>query len=207
MSDASTTRRVRKSPEQRRTEVSAAAIELALDSGLDAVTLRAVAARVGVAPGLVAHYIPSMDVLVAETFGEIVAGELRGVVGLLEGVDAAPQRLGMLIDTVLDGSRRDVTLVWVQGWALGSRNDALAARVRGEMDAWQQMIAAEIERGKQAGAFGEVDADAIAWHLLAMIDGLGAHGLVRWREHPERADLTRRVLAGLLGVQSAALEP
>ncbi|WP_434810884.1 TetR/AcrR family transcriptional regulator [Microbacterium sp. bgisy189] len=205
MSDTSTTRRVRKSPEQRRTEVSAAAIELALESGLDAVTLRAVAARVGVAPGLVAHYIPSMDVLVAETFGEIVAGELRGVVGLLEGVDAAPQRLGMLIDTVLDGSRRDVTLVWVQGWALGSRNDALAARVRGEMDAWQQMIAAEIERGKQAGAFGEVDADAIAWHLLAMIDGLGAHGLVRWREHPERADLTRRVLAGLLGVAPEAL--
>ncbi|MFV0373930.1 TetR/AcrR family transcriptional regulator [Microbacterium sp.] len=207
MTDASTIRRVRKTPDERRAEVADAARAIALDDGLDAVTLRSVAARVGVAPGLVAHYIPSMDVLVADTFGEIVAGELRSVVALMAGVDAAPQRLGLLIDTVLDGARRDVTLVWVQGWAVGSRNEALAARVRTEMDAWQQAIAGEIERGQDAGTFGEVDADAIAWHLLAMIDGLGAHSLVHWREHPARAALTRRVVAGLLGVETAALTP
>lgn len=207
MTGTSTTRRVRKTPEQRRAEVAEAACVIALEDGLDAVTLRSVAARVGVAPGLVAHYIPSMDVLIAETFGEIVAGELRSVVALMAGADGAPQRLGLLIDTVLDGARRDVTLVWVQGWALGSRNDALAARVRSEMDAWQRAIAVEITRGQDAGDVGAVDADAIAWHLLAMIDGLGAHGLVRWREHPDRAVLTRRVLAGLLGVEPEALTP
>lgn len=207
MSDASTGRRVRKSPAVRRSELADAARAIALEEGLSAVTLRAVAARAGMTPALVAHYAEGMDRLVADTFGEIVAAELAEVVGLLDGTDAAPQRLGRFLDIVLDGSRREVTLVWVQGWGLGARNEALAERVRREMDAWQQAIADEIRRGQDAGVFGEVDADAIAWHLLAMIDGLDAHGLVRWREHPARAELTRRVLAGLLGVDAATLTP
>lgn len=206
MTQASRPRRVRKSPDERRREVAAAAREIALAEGLDGLTLRAVAARIGVAPGLVAHYIPSMDDLVADTFGDIVAGELAGIVELIAGEPDHARRLGMLVDTVLDGGRRDVTLVWVHGWALGARNDALAARVRIEMDAWQQAIADEIVRGQQAGAFGHVDADAVAWHLLAMFDGLGAQGLVRWRDDPDRTALTRRVLAGLLDVDPAVLE-
>lgn len=206
MTDTSRPQRVRKSPEQRRREVADAAREIALAEGLAALTLRAVAARAGVASGLVAHYIPSMDALVADTFGEIVDSELRAIVDLLSHEADAARRLGLLIDTVLGGGRRDVTLVWVQGWALGARNEELAARVRVEMDAWQRAIAAEIERGQASGEFDGVDADAVAWHLLAMVDGLGAQGLVRWRDDPARTALTRRVLAGLLGVEPAALE-
>lgn len=206
MTDTSRPPRVRKSPDERRREVAEAARALALDDGLDAITARAVATRVGVAPGLVAHYIPSMDDLVADTFGDIVARELAAIVDLLADETGAARRLGILIDTVLDGGRRDVTLVWVQGWGLGTRNDALAARVREEMDAWQQAIAAEIERGQDAGEFAALDADAAAWHLLAMFDGLGAQGLVRWRGDPDRTAMTRRMMAGLLGVDPEALE-
>lgn len=207
MTDTSRPQRVRKSPDERRREVADAASAIALAEGLDALTLRSVAARVGVAPGLVAHYIPSMDELVADTFGSIVAGELATIVDLLAAEPHPARRLGMLVETVLDGGRRDVTLVWVQGWALGARNDALATRVRIEMDAWQRAIADEIARGEAEGAFDGVDADAVAWHLLAMFDGLGAQGLVRWRDDPARATLTRRVLASLLGVDTEALAP
>lgn len=205
MTEPSSTVRVRKRPEQRQRDIADAARALALAEGLDAVTLRAVAARAGATPALVAHYVESMDALVADTFGSIVADELAAVRAELAAFDRPAERLGALIDTVLDGSRRDVTLVWVQGWALGARNDHLAARVRIEMDAWQGAIAEEITAGVAAGAFAAVDADAVAWHLLAMFDGLGAHGLVRWREQPEHAALTRRMLAGLLGVDAAAL--
>lgn len=205
MPTPSTAPRVRKSPDERRAELEAAARAIALDEGLEAVTLRAVASRAGVAPGLVAHYAGTMDELVAETFGALVGAELREVAALLRTVDEPAARVRVLLETLLDGSRADITLVWVQAWGLGARGEQLAARVRTEMDVWQRTIAAEIERGMDAGVFARADAAAIAWHLLAMIDGLNAHSLVRWNDQPDRRSLTARAVAGLLGVAPAAL--
>ena len=50
----------------------------------------------------------------------------------------------MLLETLLDGSRTDITLVWVQAWGLGAHAETLAARVRSEMDDWQRVLAAEV---------------------------------------------------------------
>ncbi|MBN9155129.1 MAG: TetR family transcriptional regulator C-terminal domain-containing protein [Microbacterium sp.] len=190
--------RIRKSPVERREEISAAAIALALEQGLLAVTLRGIAARVDVASGLVAHYAPSMDDLVAATFSAIVRAELDDVRALLADGPDAIHRVGMLVDTLLDGSRDDVTLVWVQAWALGPRSDALAAAVREEMDAWQELIAGIVAEGIAQDAFHVADPDAVAWQILAMIDGLNAQSLVHWHDAPDRRDLTRRSIAALL---------
>ena len=197
------------SADKRRDQIAGAARELALAEGLGAVTLRAVAARVGVASGLVAHYIPSMDDLVADTFFDIVAGELEEVRALLPDA-AAPVRIGALLRTTLDPARRDVTLVWVQAWALGTRNAPLAERVRAAMDAWRAVIAEEVSRGMADGAIPAADPEPLAWHLLAMIDGLGAHALVGWG--PAIAPVAPvepvlRAAAGLLGIEAETFSP
>jgi AcrR family transcriptional regulator len=178
---------------------------VALADGLAAVTLRGVAARAGVAPALVAHYHPAMDELVASAFRAVVAAELDEVRGLLAPVDGATARLAALLRTLLDGTREDVTLVWVEAWALGRRNEALAAAVRDEMDAWQALILSVIGDGVATGEFRPDDPAQAAWQLLGMIDGLNAQALVRWGAGGERGPALARAVEGMLGLERGTL--
>ncbi|MBW8872773.1 MAG: TetR family transcriptional regulator C-terminal domain-containing protein, partial [Leifsonia sp.] len=163
-------RAARRPPAERRAELAIAARDVALADGLAAVTLRAVAGRAGVAPALVAHYHPAMDELVASAFTSVVAAELEEVRTLLAAADGPLERLAALLRTLLDGTRDDVTLVWVEAWALGRRNEALAAAVRDQMDAWQALILSVVDEGVASGAFHADDPAQAAWQLLGMID-------------------------------------
>ena len=170
------------------------AVGLARESGLESLTVRAVAQRVGVTPALVAHYRPVMDAFLAEVFGEIVGAERDEVMSGFDPDRGVRDDLFRMVETLLDGSRDDVTLVWVQAWALGVRNETLAARVRTEMDLWQSAIEEHLARAVATGEIAAARTDTAAWMLLAMIDGMNAHSLVKWAPH-DRADLARRVLS------------
>lgn len=190
-------------PEERERSIVDGAIALARESGLEALTVRAVAARVGVTPALVAHYRPVMEAFVAEVFTAIVAAERDEVIASYDSALDLRANLLRLIETLLDDARDDVAMVWVQSWALGVRNEALAARVRAEMDLWQtaleELISGALAETSDTGASAGVDAASSAWMLLAMVDGMSAHSLVRWAPR-DRAALARRTLAAVLDV-------
>ncbi|MGX9347284.1 TetR/AcrR family transcriptional regulator [Microbacterium sp. KNMS] len=190
----------RRAPAERRAEIAAAARAIALADGLHAVTLRAIAARASVTPALVAHYAPAMEELVATTFAGIVGDELAEVAQLVAG-EAPRDALRALIETLLSGTRDDVTAVWVEAWALGRRSDPLAAAVREQMDAWARLLREVIEEGAADGSFRVEDPSAAAWQLLGMIDGLNAQALVRWGGAAERAELLLRAAEAMLGVR------
>ncbi|WP_353814774.1 TetR/AcrR family transcriptional regulator [Agromyces sp. SYSU T00266] len=205
MSTPVRTRATRKSPAERSAEIAEAARLLALEQGLTAVTLRAIAARAGVTPALVAHYQPSMDALVADTFATIVAAEVDEVAEFLAARPGPRERVGALLDTLLDGTRDDVTVVWVEAWAMGRRNEALAASVREQMDAWQVVVQGVIEDGVANAGFRTDDAGAAAWQLLGMIDGLNAQALVRWGDASARGSMIHGAVEGMLGLERGAL--
>lgn len=190
----------RRAPAERRAEIAGAARAIALADGLHAVTLRAIAARASVTPALVAHYAPAMEELVATTFAGIVGDELAEVAQLVAG-EAPRDALRALIETLLSGTRDDVTAVWVEAWALGRRSDPLAAAVREQMDAWARLLREVIEEGAADGSFRVEDPSAAAWQLLGMIDGLNAQALVRWGGAAERAELLLRAAEAMLGVR------
>ncbi|WP_156760243.1 TetR/AcrR family transcriptional regulator [Microbacterium karelineae] len=201
MSSAPSRRRApRRSPEERRAEIASAAREIALADGIAAITMRSVAARVDVAPALVAHYVPTMDELTSSTFREITSGELAEITQLAAGL-APRAALAEIVRTTVGGGRDDVTAIWVEAWALGRRNETLAAAVRAQMDAWAALLRGVIERGAADGSFRVDDADAAAWQLLGMIDGLNAQGLVRWGDTSDRATLLLRAAEGMLGAR------
>ncbi|WP_235492708.1 MULTISPECIES: TetR/AcrR family transcriptional regulator [unclassified Leifsonia] len=205
MSRAVRPRAARKSPEERSAEIRAGAHDVALEGGLWAVTLRSVAARVGVTPALVAHYQPNMEVLVADTFTAVVSAELAEVASIVEPYTAPTDRLAALIHTLVEAGRDDVTAVWLDGWSLGRRSVPLATAVRAQMDAWQHLVLGVIEDGCATGAFTASDPQAVAWHLLGMVDGLSAQGLVSYRDPAARGRLITDALEHALGLQSGAL--
>jgi AcrR family transcriptional regulator len=191
-------------PEERERSIVDAAVSLAGESGLEALTVRAVAARVGVTPALVAHYRPVMESFVAEVFTTIVAAERDEVIASHDPSVDLRTNLLRLIETLLDDSRDDVAMVWVQSWALGARNEALGARVRTEMDLWHSALEDLIARAIAEDPVLrenplQVDPDSSAWMLLAMVDGMSAHSLVHWAPR-DRADLARRTLSAVLDV-------
>lgn len=193
------------SPEQRDRSILEGAIGLARESGLESLSVRAVAAKVGVTPALVAHYRPGMDTFLAEVFGVIVAAERDEVLADFDPALGVRANLLRMVETLLDGERHDVTLVWVQAWALGTRNEALAARVRSEMDLWQSAIEEHLARAVAAGELASSRTDTAAWLLLAMIDGMNAHSLVKWAPH-DRVELARRTLSAALDLPPDAPE-
>lgn len=186
-------------------QIAAAAQSLAREAGLSAVTLRAVATEIGVAPALVAHYVPSMDALVGDTFAAIVGDELAEVEQLAVSEATASASLAAVLTSLLDEGRAEVTLIWVQSWSLGGRNEALAERVREQMDAWRAFLAGVIDRGRAAGEFRCDEPAAIAGQILGMVDGLNAHSLVAWQNASERTRLLLRSVEAMLDLPAGAL--
>ena len=196
---------LRKSPIERAAEIRDAARALALEQGLSALTLRAVAAKAGVTSALVAHYVDGMDALIAETFSHIVMQEIDDLDVRVSREDSPTRRLHTLCFTLLDGSRDEVTLVWVEGWAMGRRNPALAAAIRLQMDVWEQLFAAVIEDGVAAGEFVTENPGAVAWQLLGMIDGLNAQALVTQDVPGPRGALIAGAVEGMLRMRPGSL--
>lgn len=195
----------RRSASERVEQIASAAQSLAREAGLSAVTLRAVATEVGVAPALVAHYVPSMDALVGDTFAAVVGEELAEMEDLAHGRATASDALTAVLASLLDEGRAEVTLIWVQSWSLGGRNDVLAGRVREQMDAWRAFLAGVIEAGRAAGEFRCDDPVAIAGQILGMVDGLNAHSLVSWQDASERTRLLLRSVEAMVDLEPGAL--
>ncbi|MER3394159.1 MAG: TetR family transcriptional regulator, partial [Microcella pacifica] len=66
----------RKTSDERRDEIVRATLRLVATKGFAGVTLRDVAAEVGVVHGLIRHYFASRDDLVAAAFDDAVTREL-----------------------------------------------------------------------------------------------------------------------------------
>lgn len=180
-------------------EVVVAAVGVAFDLGLHAVTVPAVAARIGVAERSVSAAWPDVETLVATTFSRIVAAELAEVKRQVLANPSPVQQLEVLLETLAEPVRADVDSVWLESWSLGRRNPLLGEAVRTEEGAWHAFVAAVIRRGVKTGDHPDVDVDQVASHLLAVIDGVNAYSLVGYRTDIDRLRLLHAVARTHLG--------
>lgn len=198
--------RRRLSPAEREAQIAEAAIAVARAEGLAGVTLRGVAAAVGVAPSLVAHYRPSMEELVGETFRVVATAEVAEVARLVDRADGPLERLAALVACIEDPARDDVAVLWADAWSLGRTNAVLATAAREVMDDWQRLAAGIVADGVRQGVLHTDDPDGVARLLFALVDATNGYALVDHLDRATREDLVRVTVARAVGVPADALD-
>jgi AcrR family transcriptional regulator len=192
----------RKLPAERRGELLAKAVEISQAEGLSAVTLRRVAADLGVTPGLVSHYFSSAEQLITAAFRTAALADLAQARSRMDAAASALAKMDALMDYVLDDSSDDASALWLEAWSLGRRNAPLAAEAKELTDDWLACIADLVRAGTEEGEFHVADVDVAARRLLTMIDGLGAQKVVRAVPSEEAKHIARAYFASELGVRA-----
>lgn len=165
-------RQTRKAPHERRSEIVGAAAQIALTEGLERVTLRAVADRLGVRPSLIGHYFPVAEELVIEAFALAIAGEREA---LFPPGGTPTARVAMLISRSQSEDSRPLAQLWLNARHLSRFHPALAESLTQQEELDRDRLIAVIEDGIRTAEFHTTDALAAAVRIFVAVDGVGAY--------------------------------
>ena len=155
-------------------------MRVAADRGLEAVSLRHVAAEAGVSAGMVQHYFRTKDEMM--TFAMAVVREHHRVrataaVAALGGTPSPRSLVRTVLAEILplDEARRADGRVALAFLAYTAVRPA-AGTLREDTATMLGFVADEIRAAQSAGdAHAHIDPDAAAAGLLAAVEGLGVH--------------------------------
>lgn len=169
---------MRKSHEERKSEIIEAALEVTADRGVGAATTQAIADRAGIAQPTIFRHFKNRNAIFEAAVSGVAEALFRNISGLLEGYDPADTRLQELIRRQLRfiGRHRGVPRLLFSD-RLHLEIPALRNAVLGVMARYSQAIGGLIEEGIWEGRFREdLDPVETARVLLSVIQGL----VVRW---------------------------
>lgn len=158
----------RKSAADRRDEILRATLRLVGQKGFATVTLRDVATEVGVSHGLVHHYFPERDHLVAESFHLAAAEEYERWQEEFSSERAPLDRLAEFCQP----PEREHYLIWIDAWSEAPRNAALRASLQRHHREWEGVLRRAIEDGVVTAGLVCPDPVTSAHSILAHFDGL-----------------------------------
>jgi AcrR family transcriptional regulator len=162
--------------EDRRENILLAAMRVALDEGLSAMTVRRIASVAGVAAGQVHHHFASTSELRALAFIRLIR--------VLLDTEVVPedaswrQRLHSMLGSDDRGFERYIKL-WREAQLMAMRDPEIKGAYVLTMEMWHEEAVKIIHAGQQAGEFTLSDSvENVAWRLIALVCGLdGMHVL------------------------------
>ncbi|GAA2919314.1 hypothetical protein GCM10010524_57160 [Streptomyces mexicanus] len=166
---------MRKSPEERRSEILSAAAAIALTEGLECITVRRVAEELAVRPGLISHYFPVAEDLVAEAFGVAATAELDDLIPRERPTGGPVEHLARFFSLTVGESYDDMSRLWLNARHLSRYRPALRDRVGHQEALWRDRLSGLLRDGVEAGVFHTPDPLLVAVQILVVLDGLGAH--------------------------------
>jgi AcrR family transcriptional regulator len=162
---------------QRRQQIIEAATLAIAERGLCETRVADIGARAGVSAALVLYYFGSKDHLLTEALTFAEDRFYLQTFHALARLDRARDRLVALIDLSFppagaSGDTRSDWVLWFELWSRALR-DPEVARKREALDRrWRDTIADVVREGQRSGEFAEVDPEAFALRLAALLDGL-----------------------------------
>ena len=165
----------------RREQLVSATIELIADRGIEALTLAAIADRVGVSHRLVAYYYADLESLVQEAHEAAVERYYWARLQALDQVADPQQRLLQLIRSGLPGHQdRQLSQVLNELSANASRSRVHARLMSQLFDREVSLYLSVLQEGQSAGAFRlSQPALTLARNLVALEDAYGFHLLAK----------------------------
>lgn len=166
--------------EERRQQILDAALEVFSRTGYHVTNVSDVAAQAGVSQGTIYWYFDSKDELfqaaLLSAFGDI--GE--DAIGALSECETATEKLLMLADSMvgLADVAEGLFMLFLGYWASSDRQEASAQIWVDVLKQYRDVVVEVIEEGIRRGEFKPVNAEGLAWALLAAYDGLAAYAVI-----------------------------
>lgn len=148
---------------------------VALTEGLECITLRRIADELGVRPGLISHYFPAVEDLVAEAYGDAAGSELDSLLPADRAGATPTQHLARFFARAAGEKYDDISRLWLNARHLSRYRPLLRDRVVAQESAWRGRLEGIIREGVEQGEFRTDDALVTAVQILVVIDGLGTH--------------------------------
>jgi AcrR family transcriptional regulator len=189
--------------EARREDVSQAVWQVLADKGFGALTLRAVAAAMGVSTGMLMHYFPTKRALVAYALDllEKRTAQRPRREPPAAGLAAARAMLLDILPLTADDTARN--RIWVSSWDLALADEALGADQAGRYTRLRAAIRPHFEAARGLGELpGTADADQLAATAVAFIHGLVVQALFDPGRFPE--DVQTAMLDDFLASMAAS---
>ncbi|WP_037601899.1 TetR/AcrR family transcriptional regulator [Streptacidiphilus rugosus] len=196
----------RMAPAQRRAQIIDGAAEVAWAQGLANVTLRRVATQANITYGLVNHYFPAVNDLVAEAFSVLATRDRQDAERDCSTGGTALGQLRLLLARWVRPDSDRMGLLWLDAWSLAAENPALRQAIDQRMGDGHRLVSGILTAGIQEGTFRPHDPEAVAWTLLTLLDGLIVHSSLQI--NAPRIDVTatvRNLLEDQLGLSRGDL--
>lgn len=203
----------RKSPEDRREEIRAAAAQVALQEGLGRITSRRIASVVGVKSGLITHYFPSIDQLVAEAFAEVVEQERVKLVAATSPLPDSIEKIRQTLAAYVSVDRDPLSLLWLDAWREAADRPMIREVVVEQMEHDVAAMEALIQEGVSAGDLHIDSPVRAAMRILSILDGHVVSSAVRTAltgsslDYPAVEDMLFSTAERELGLPAGALHP
>lgn len=176
--------------DERRSELAAAVWRLASREGLEAVTVRRVAAEAGWSTGALVHYFRDKEQLIRFAF-ELTADRVARRIEAAAATLSDPLELArtMVVEGLpLDRDRRSEVRLWFAFLGLALTRPALARAQRDAYRAWRRLLAEALSQAQERGdVAADLDCEREAAALIALADGLAVQATFEPRAlTPER---------------------